>query len=212
MKNDDLQPGAVRRVSNQVSSPTIRPFTRSMPWPFSATARRARAVRHQRGISEPLQVQISLPRLPDELAAAQNLGREAVGRSERAKRCEGDRQLLVRRGRERGIGVSLEDDRPGAEVDGDRAGVRRREGRHLERMGEARRQWEARSGNGRRGEQQHGGENGDEDAHLRGQCDRVGGAPPAYVGSARPRRWVHRPLSARGALSKNRHAATSSPA
>ncbi len=41
MKNDDFHPGAVRLLSNHVSSPTMRPATRVIPSRFNATARRA---------------------------------------------------------------------------------------------------------------------------------------------------------------------------
>jgi len=94
-------------------------------------------VRGEGRIAVALQVDVALPGLADELAAAEYLGREPVRRPQSAKRCERDRQLLVRGRLERRVRIALEDDRAGRQVDRDRSGVGGREWRHLERVGEA---------------------------------------------------------------------------
>ncbi len=66
--------------------------------------------RCERRVAEPLDDELSLPRVPDPVALAEHLGREPVLGAELDQRPVGDRELLVRGGLERDVRVAGEDD------------------------------------------------------------------------------------------------------
>ena len=110
MKKSGFQPGAVRScveprlVAEQPAvdarDPELRQLGREPVEPCA---------RGQRRVAEALQEDVALPDGSVLVAAAQHLGAEAVGGAELLQRRERDRQLLVRGGREREVGVPLEE-------------------------------------------------------------------------------------------------------
>ena len=79
----------------------------------------------QSGVAVPLEHEVALPGRPALLPVAEHVGLDAEGRPERAQRRIRGRELLVRRGPERAVGVLREERTARGEVEDDGARLSR---------------------------------------------------------------------------------------
>ena len=119
MKKLGFHPATMRRASYALSSPTTPPVTLRMPRDFTCAASARRSARDKVGSPLPFRTSEPRPLRSILLALTEHVGLDPERGTEPYEGRVGQRQLLVRRRRQRPVAVLLEEDRAGSEIESD---------------------------------------------------------------------------------------------